>query len=261
MTKTVTSSDIIQALKSKKPVGYYNEDNKEKKDNENNYCNASRSDNGFSPSSLESSPGAQSFKEVQVPLAFGQKGEEEPLDSGPREAAGPMPIFGDMKTAIIQFFDNGETQYQRYKCKVRINLTDGENPEFIANLTKEWGNFKKYIPEECKGQIIKEVMAIRKAVKEQYGVYPYIGKFHLNTKEPSRTIEPYTFAAIWYNASERSWSGILRICDWEHKFDLITQFITDKQRSAGVKAQDTFTHPDHQKKRPLTWAERRRAGK
>lgn len=265
---TKQASDImskLHALKAKKGVGYYNKDNKDKRnkeDKENNYCLASQSDNDFSPSSVGSKPQAsQSNSEDQVAVALslreGQLEEGEPLDSGAWVPETRPEIYSEMRTAIIQLFDNGEGEYQRYKCKVRINLTDGENPEFIANLTKDLRNFKKYIPAECKEEVINAAVSIRKVVKEKYGTYPYVGKFHFNNPEGSRTIEPFTFVAIWYDAENKGWSGHLVIYDWEHKFDLFTQYLKPNQIAAGVKGQDTFTHPNHQKKRPLTWAQQR----
>jgi hypothetical protein len=236
---------------ARKGVGYYNIDNKENKDKKNNYAN----DDAFgTPHLLDNSVGSLSLgiasSEAQEDIGSFCSSEILGLDSGPR------PIFDDIKTAIIQLFDNGENTRQRYKVKVRINLTDKQNPEFIANLTKDFRNFQKYIPEECREFIIHEADEIRKHVQKTYGTKPYLGKFHFHSGEASRQIEPYTFVAVWWNEQERGWSGMLMIHDWIHHFDLFTDYLTDNQKKAGVKCQDTYTHPKHRKARPLTWAQR-----
>jgi hypothetical protein len=258
----ITSHEILERIKidSKKCVGYYNKDNKENKDNKNNYADdvslvqTHLLHNDLSSVSLGIASCEARTANPEVILA-----PPEALCSGSEIA--PNEIYDQMKTALIQLFDNGEDTLQRYKCKVRINLTDGTNPEFIASLTKDIRNFKKYIPVEGREQVIEFASEVRKKIKKVTGNYPYIGKFHFNAKGAgNRTTEPMTAVAIWYDADARGWSGCLMIYDWVHQFDLFSQYLTDKQRESRVKAQDTFTHPNHQKARPLTWAQRRAQG-
>lgn len=169
-----------------------------------------------------------------------------------------------IERAPIQLWDNGETAFRRYKLKVRLNLVDDdENPEFIASLTKDMRNFKKYIPAECRDEIIEKATQLRLAVKEKYGVVPHIGKFHLaNTwhkgKRQTNEIEPWTLAAVWWVAEEKGWSGLICIHDWIYEFDLFEENLSNKQKTAGCKAATLYINPKHDKRqRPKTWAQRR----
>lgn len=169
-----------------------------------------------------------------------------------------------IERAPIQLWDNGEKAFRRYKIKVRLNLAgDDENPEFIASLTKDMRNFKKYIPAECRDHIINKATQLRSAIKAQHGVYPYLGKFHLaNTWNKGRRqpneIEPWTLAAIWWDSEEKGWSGVVCIHDWVHEFDLFEENLTSKQKTAGCKAATLYINPKHDKRvRPKTWAQRR----
>lgn len=167
--------------------------------------------------------------------------------------------------AMLQLFDNGEKAFQRYKFKIRLNLVDNTNPEFIASLTKDFRNFKKYIPEPGRDDIIALAGAIRKKIKSQFGNYPYIGKFHLNqgykggkTRNCIQT-EPNTFVAVWWDSEEHGWCGMIVLHDWSHEFDLFDTNISAKQRAAGVKASVLYINPTHDKReRPLTYAEKMR---
>jgi hypothetical protein len=171
-----------------------------------------------------------------------------------------------VKRAPIQLWDNGEDQFRRYKLKVRLNLEDGENPEFIANLTKDFRNFKKYIPAECKDRIVQQASQLRADIKNRFGVYPHMGKFHLASsfkagKRQTNQIEPWTFAAVWWDPEEKGWSGLLCIHDFLLEFDLFENNLTAKQKAAGCKAATLYINPKHTTiQRPKTWAEKR-AGK
>jgi len=261
MTHQLTQEQILSIIRKNATtgVGYYNKDNKDKEDKKDKILGTN---NPFS--SVSSGQQAEPAKVDSLSMLSsgeGQQGEEEPLDSG---ALGSeieeIKILSEMKTAIIQMYDNGEQSKQRYKLKTRINLKDGENPEFIANLTKDLRNFKKYIPEEGKAEVLEFAAHFRKEIKAQFGSYPYLGKFHFNTGgQGSRTIEPNTVVAVWYDTDNKGWSGALMIYDWTIRFDLFTEYLSDKQKQAGVKSQTTWTHPDHQKARPKTWAQQRKS--
>jgi hypothetical protein len=257
---------INEEICSTKPVEYYNKYNrynKENKDNkyvdgqtiyqvndlnQDNICPADAS--GLASLSASQSPG-------------------EPFVSCVGNAEEELPILNEdmIARAIIQLFDNDSTT-QRYKVKIRLNLVDKENPEFIAPVTKDWGNFKKYIPEECREVVMSEVKQLRKAIKDQYGAYPYIGKFHLNTgKQPGKTkswiqVEPFTYAVVWYSPVAEHWMCFVRMYDWQYKCDLISTDVTPAQHKVGVHSQHLYINPKHDKrKRPMTWAERRKANK
>lgn len=253
----LTSQQILESITSKKGVGYYNEDNEENEDNENNY---SEHENRFRPSSigLASLSAPQSSSPCSDAVAVPQ--EEEALAS-----VETLPLDQDqVERFIIQLFDNGPDAFQRYKLKIRLNLADKTNVEFIASLTKDIRNFKKYIPEPNKNEIIQMAQEERLRVKKQFGVYPYLGKFHLNTgrgpqrKNTGNQIEPDTFAVVWWDDDVKGWSGIFKIQNFAREFDLFTDYLTPAQKAQGVKAQDNWTNPKYdQRVRPKTWAEQR----
>jgi hypothetical protein len=248
---------------SSKPVEYYNIynlDNRDKIDNKyvkdgvlnrDNICLSDGS--GLAPSSLSAS---------QETHLGGSGAQAEPVVCiSPEEC----PLTPEMiSRTVVQFFDNGEGIKQRYKLKLRFNLVDKENPEFIAPLTKDWGNFKKYIPQESREEVMEEVREWRKQIKQQYGTFPYIGKFHLNTGPQQGAtrgfiqVEPFTYGIVWYSPNAEHWMCAIRFYDWNYRCDLITGDVTKAQAKVGVKAQHLFINPIHDKReRPLTWAERR----
>lgn len=169
-----------------------------------------------------------------------------------------------IKRAIVQFFDNGEGVPQRFKLKTRLNLTDGDNPEFIATLGKDWSNFKKYIPADCKEEILEVARKFRATVKQQYNTIPYMGKFHLNQgRQPGvekafTQVEPNTVAFVWWDGVNSQWKYTLQIQDWIREGDLTAANITAAQAKIGVKGQDLYINPKYEtRQRPKTWAELR----
>lgn len=242
-------------------VGYYNilkyieiKNNKEKHiaNEETSFC-LIEDDSGLADlSGLASLPASQNIPPEVVQV------------SGEGNLA-PTPTLTEsmVERAVIQLFDNGAGQYQRYKLKIRLNLVnDKSNPEFIASLTQDMRNFKKYIPEQGRSDVIDIARQLRQSIKETFGVYPWIGKFHFNNGfQPGRSaiqIEPMTFAGLWFNQHYQGWSGMIQIYEWAYKFDLFDNNITARQRQAGVVAQSFFANPTHSKiERPKTWAEQR----
>lgn len=243
--------DLI--LKTKKGV-QYNKDNKENKNNKDNTC---LTNNRFLSSSLGSEACASSPNEVS---RLGQEEGALPCYSSQVQAPTPFLCQDMLKSAIIQFFDNGEETAQRYKLKIRLNLVDGEDVEFIANLTKDHRNFKKYIPEECREDIIQLSTLMRKDIKKTFGAWPYIGKFHLNEHSSiSRTqIEPWTFACVWWDEEAKGWSGFIKVYEFEYEFDLFNNHLTAKQKNSRVKAQHIWKNPKYDTTpRNKTWAQQR----
>jgi hypothetical protein len=177
----------------------------------------------------------------------------------------------DVVRSIFHFFDNGEETTKRYKLKARLNLVDKENVEFIATLTKDWSNFKKYIPKECRKEIIEEARILRANIKKNFGIIPYMGKFHLNqglSKTTTRAftqIEPWTWAFAWYDKEYEYWRYSIRMYSWCHQGDFSKTHLTAAQVKSKVKGQDLFINPKYdQRERPKTWAQLRaekRAGK
>ncbi len=259
--KKLTSQEILAHLKLNSGVDYYNEDNKDNEDNENNY---SKHENGFRSLSIGIATDVAQTEIIEGLLPEGQREEEEDLSSSET-----LPLDQDqVERFIIQLFDNGADAFQRYKLKIRLNLTDKTNPEFIASLTKDIRNFKKYVPEPYRDEIIAMAVEERQRIKKQYGVYPYLGKFHFNVgygakrKNTGNQIEPDTLAIVWWDEDVKGWSGIFKIQNFAREFDLFTEYLTAKQKSQGVKAQDNWTNPKYdQKIRPKTWAEQRKAKK
>lgn len=237
---------------TQKGVGYKNIENKE---NEKNICGMK---NGFSPSSSGDEAYASSFLNES---SFG----ETPLQAEPglpQCNLQPTPIDENfVKRALIQFFDNGENSPQRYKFRVRFNFVDDTDAEFIASLTKDMRNFKKHIPEDCRADIEHFASQIRKNVKAEFGVYPWLGKLHLNQgkgRHQHSQIEPYTAVAIWYDAENKGWSGVFAFYDWIKPFDLSAEYLTDLQKKGNCKGQDLFINPKYDtRQRPKTWAQKR----
>jgi hypothetical protein len=235
-----------------KGVGYYNKDNRDNKYKKDK--------------TLEVTDNVSLIQSLGIVADATQEREEVKRQgalSHLRQAGTPTPLDADqIRSCIFQLFDNGEASTQRYKYKLRLNLTDGTNPEFIASLTKDLRNFKKHIPEPNRQEIIDMAMSSRRRVKEVTGHWPWIGKLHLNqgqgTQRKTIQNEPDTLVVIWWDPEERSWAGMVKLQNWLHKFDLFDCYITQKQRLQGVRAQDNWQNPKYDKRqRPQTWAEKR----
>jgi hypothetical protein len=167
-----------------------------------------------------------------------------------------------IKRYLVQLFDNGNAALQRYKLRIRFNLVDNINPEFIASVSKDYRNFVKYLPDEDREQIKTEIKDIIKGVKAKYGIVPYIGKFHENrgrgTKYNRSQVEPLTYAAVWWDTHNRGWECIIRVKNFAEQISLFDHHISQKQRQAGLKAQDLWINKmyDDRYKGVRTWSER-----
>jgi hypothetical protein len=260
---------ILDELESlSRGVDYYNKEKQRRI--KNNILSEETSEsiekNGLCPISSGLAPASLSHQ--AKPSAEVSPGSQE--ESGgvvlvaPEEVAEEFVLTEDfVKRAPIQLWDNGEDQFRRYKLKIRLNLVDGENPDFIANLTKDFRNFKKYIPAECKDRIVNQASQLRSSIKNKFGVYPHMGKFHLATsfkagKRQPNQIEPWTFAAVWWDPEEKGWSGVLCIHDFALEFDLFENNLTAKQKAAGCKAATLYINSKYSTvQRPMTWAQKR----
>lgn len=196
----------------------------------------------------------------QKPMLAGQQ-EEGLLDPKAEPVLQAAPVLDEDQVlrCVIQLFDNGEGQRQRYKLKVRLNLKDGSNAEFVAPLTKDRRNFVRYIPEPGRSEIIKAADQFNKQIKSKYNVNAWLGKPHFNRgRSQTKTrnqVEPESFVGVYYKQQERSWAGILKIYDFAILFDLYND-MTFKQSLSGVKGQTLWINPKYQQPRPPTWAQR-----
>lgn len=249
-------------------VGYYNLYNLDNKDNrDNKYVedvpSSTDIDNiwGNPVSDLASLPASQNIPASQPGCP--QEGQVPQVGALPDE---DLPILNDdmISRAVIQFFDNGPDAKQQYKVKVRFNLVDKENPEFIATLTKDWSNFKKYIPEECKEFVMEYARELRAKIKAEYNIVPYMGKFHLNIgKQAGQTrgftnIEPNTLAFVWYDNMNSQWKYFIMLYEFARNGTFDATHLTPAQVKAGIKTQDLYINPKYDTvKRPKTWAQQR----
>jgi len=252
--------EINQQNTPNEVVHYYNLyklDNKNKRDNK--YVGETPTDKDNILGSLRSDLASRSASQ-DIPL------QEESLASQVGNLSDAEPVLNEdmIARAVIQFFDNGEKSRQRFKIKVRFNLVDKENPEFIATLTKDWSNFKKYIPAECREYVMESARQFRADVKAKYNVVPYMGKFHLNTGKQTATtkgftnIEPNTLAFVWYDNVNSQWKYFIMFYDFMRNGTFDATYITQAQTRAGVKTQDLYINPKYDDiKRPKTWAQQR----
>lgn len=172
-----------------------------------------------------------------------------------------------VKRAILQYYQNqGVNKLQKHKLKIRLNCDFGEGEEsveFIAALTQDLGNFKKYHPEDSKEYMQQWVDSARSDIRYRYEIKPHMGKFHNNSGWNHKgtqfnQIEPWTACLVWYDRDQRIYRALVRIYEWEEIFELGTDTVTDRQAKANVKAQALWHNPLHLNiQRPKTWAEKR----
>lgn len=189
--------------------------------------------------------------------------EGEPLDSGASEEAPLGPH--NVKRALIQLFCNDDGTR---KLKVRVNLTDGENADFIAPLQK-YSNLTSYLRHtgEYKNTAREWFTSIRKYCKNTYGIKPQTGKFHLVThkytaQQKSIQVEPDCYGSIVYEREERIYFGFVKLYDLMlSEIDLFDGNLTPKQRSTGVRGQYLWINPRYDDRvRNKTFAQQRKEG-
>ena len=234
-------------------IGYYNKYNIDNRDNKENTLplKEGNTENDF----LIQSFGLAS-REEQEATVFPERGVGSAASDLDNDS-----VIG----AVVQLFDNGQGQLQQYKLKARLNLADKSNPEFIAPLTKNIQNFKRYIPQPYRDELIQLAQQARKDVRDKFDVWPYLGKFHFNQGKTAGThkisVEPNTMAIAWYNNIDKHWAFTLRIHDFTLIGDLDETYLTSKQKAIGVKCQYVYRNEKFaEAERPLTWIEQRRRG-
>jgi hypothetical protein len=239
---------------SQNGVGYYNIE-EHKYNIEEHSCNDSVS--------LPVGRAAPSAHEVAKPLDLEPRDEVEPLDSGAEEEAAPLGPH-NVKRALVQFFNNPDGR----KIKVRLNLADGTNAEFIAPLQPKDNltNFLRYTG-DYKEQAREWFTKIRAYCKREYGTKPQQGKFHENTgkrtnKLKTITIEPTCYASVVYNQTDRIYVGYIKIYDvLLTELQLDDGYLSELQKKTNVRGQYLWINPLFDTRtRPLTWAEKRKRG-
>lgn len=169
-----------------------------------------------------------------------------------------------VRTAMIQLFKNDD---QNYKLKLRLNLTDDTDVDFIAKLTTDRRNFKKYIPEGCEEWFVQWSDTQCKEIKERYGVKAYRGKFHLaQTFKPGRRtltqVEPWSQCVVWYNPDTKNWMVAIQTYEFSLLRELSSEGITLRQSKNNLHRHDIWRNPKYdQRQRPKTWAELRKEQK
>jgi hypothetical protein len=195
------------------------------------------------------------------PLDPGQTEAALPRGEVPGAIAHPTPptdlIQQDMVVkSYLQLFKNDD---KNYKLKIRLNLIDGTDADFIAKLTTDRRNFTKYLPPEC-GTWFKDWSDCQVAdIKQKFGVKPYRGKFHLAQEyRPGRKIltqvEPWCQCVVWYNPEQRQWWAGVSIYEFELMRPLTQESITLAQQRRNLHCQDIWINPKHdQRQRPKTF--------
>jgi hypothetical protein len=237
----------------KNGIDYYNIE-KEKDNREEDITTSCRS-------SLLAEATPPTHREVES-LDSSPREEGEPLDSGAEEEPlGPHNV----KRALFTLFNNDNG---RRNLAVRLNLTDGTNAEFVAavqqksNLTnylKHTGIYKETAREWFTG--------IRKYCKQEMGVMPQTGKWHLNQKKRGTglqtiQVEPQCYGSVAYDKESTEYMLFVKMYDLMIMNELMTsESLTEKQRAQGVRGQFLWINPRFDdRQRPKTFAQLRKEG-
>lgn len=194
----------------------------------------------------------------------GHLGEAEPQEiSGAIAHSTPHDMIKetDVRRAFFQLYKNEE----RYKLKVRLNLImNGQEHtvDFIAPLTTDRRNFKKYTPLECGDWFVEWSDMNCKDIKEQVGVKAYRGKFHLaqgykSGRKVITQVEPWSQCVVWFNPASKSWWYIVNCYAFDQIGEMTEEGLTIQQKKANLHRQNIWTNPEHDTRvRPQTWAQR-----
>lgn len=163
-----------------------------------------------------------------------------------------------------QLFRNDE---RNYKLKVRLNLTDDTDADFIAKLTQDRRNFRKYLPEGCEDWFVEWSDCQWRSVKEQLDTKAYRGKFHQaqayqQGRKVLTQVEPWCQCVVWFNPELRQWQSVINLYEFSIFQTLSTDTITKAQQRNNLHCQDIWLNAKYdQRIRPKTWAEQRMAKK
>ena len=173
-------------------------------------------------------------------------------------------ITEDMiKTALIQLYHNKDG-YQKYKLKVRLNVFRNDkviNIDFLAPLTKDRRNFKRYFPEGNETWFLDWSDEVVSDIKSKHNVKPYRGKFHLiqnfNSEGDGQIqIEPWCQCVVFFDDVDLRWKAMVSIYGFQQAVVLSNEYITQKQAQTNQVANYTWTNPKHRtQNRPKTLAQ------
>lgn len=196
-------------------------------------------------------------------ISSSDEATERETESG-FDTPAPTPLaMKDVKRAVVQLWDNGEHSKQRYKLKVRLNLTDGTDADFIAALTKDPRNFVKHTANK---ELAREWRTeFNQKIKAEFNVKPWLGKFHMvqsggyKTGFHQQTNEPNCFATVWWDEEAKDWSTTFMIYDFAiSELDMQARNCTELQKKQGCRSSKIWINPMfNETPRPLTWAEQR----
>jgi hypothetical protein len=240
---------------SQNGIDYYNieEHNNNKREHSCNDC--------VSVPVGRASPSAHEVSEF---LDSRPREKEELLDSG-AEAEDQAPLGPhNIKRAMIQFFNNPDGR----KLKIRVNLEDGTNAEYIAPLqpVSNLTNFLKHTG-DYKENAREWFTAMRSYCKKAYETKPQQGKFHENTGKRGQrmktiTVEPSCYASVCYNPTDRNYISFVKLYDLIlTDIGLEDGYLSELQKKTNVRGQFLWINPKFDtRQRPLTWAEKRKRG-
>lgn len=240
-----------------KGVGYITKNNK-KEQIDNKLAT------GFSSSSDQEAPPQVNTQEVETFDSSSQEEGRSPKYIVAADAPTPKaPLYEDLvKTAMIQYYQNEGAQQKR-KLKLRLNLTDSSNWDFIATLTQDRRNFLKHVPGEL--DYAREWAEQYKSIKKIYGVKPWLGKFHLVASQGytnnmlAVSNEPECYAALWYDSENKGYTVNISLYDFQ-LFDvaLFKDNVSEKQKRSNQVANTIWNNPNHTTiQRPKTFAQLR----
>jgi hypothetical protein len=222
--------------------------------------------------SLSSSPGAIAPEELVASWSgeASHSKEEEGCLSAIAHPTPQAPAADSIRTnqvhrSIVQLFKNED----RYKLKIRLNLVIDHkeiDADFIAPLTLDRRNFKRYNPPGCEQWFIEQSDTWVKEIRNSLGVKAYRGKFHESQGyRPGRKtitqVEPWCQCAVWFNPETKSWFYSLSMYEFALLGrELSDDSITARQKQNNLHRQDQWRNPQYDTRtRPLTWAQRMEA--
>ena len=255
-------------------IHYYNREKIKRKQRDNKDTTCGSSSSGLVADAPQVNPEGALAEALSLERC--QEEGAELLDSSPLDQA-PMPQVeeitpqdlikeDDVKRCYLQLFHNKNSK-QEWKLKCNLNFCiDGgkeETAEFIATLTTNRENFKKYHPPGTSQWVMGWSDTQSDVIKQRFKVKAKRGKFHLNNgwnknSQQVNQIEPWCQAVVWFDPEGKKWYAAVVLYGFEICVELIEDYITDAQKKVGVHRQKLWYNPTHYTpQRPQTFAKRR----